>query len=106
MRTIFGSLFLLALSANAFAYNEGTFSCKNAEGLPDNTYKIENVAIAGATLPYVEINRFYKGEGGSPPAHFTIRGLAAVSTSDAGDVLSLASIRLEFKDGALLNCRK
>lgn len=106
MRTIFGSLFLLALTTNAYAYNEGTFSCKNAEGLPYNTYKIENVAVGSATLPYVEINRFYKGKEGNPPTQSTIRGLAAVSSSNTLEILSLASIRLEFKDGALINCRQ
>ena len=106
MRTIFGSLFLLALTTNAFAYNEGTFSCKNAEGLPNNTYKIENVAVGGASLPYVEINRFYKGKEGNPPTQTTIRGLAAVSASETLEILSLASVRLEFENGALVNCRQ
>jgi hypothetical protein len=106
MRTIFGSLFLLALTTNAFAYNEGTYSCKNAEGLPNNTYKIENVAVGGATLPYVEVNRFYKGKEGQPPTQSSIRGLAAVSTSESVEILSLAALRLEFENGALVNCRQ
>lgn len=106
MRTLFASLFLLALTTNAFAYNEGTYSCRNAEGLPNNTYKIENVAVGGATLPYVEVNRFYKSKDGQPPTQSTIRGLAAVSTSRSVEILSIAALRLEFENGALVNCRE
>jgi hypothetical protein len=105
MRIIFCSLSLLALTTNAFAYEEGTFNCKNLGGLPDNTYKIENVAVGGASLPYVEITRFFKGREGSP-AQSTIRGLATVSNSGGLEILSLASVRLEIRDGKLVNCRE
>jgi hypothetical protein len=110
MRIIFGSLFLLALTTNAFAYEEGTYSCKNAEGLPNNTYKIENVTVGSASLPYVEINRYYRNAEGAPPRHSSLRGLAAISTSGEGEnaieILSVASLRLEFKNGQLFNCRQ
>lgn len=106
MRITFCSLFLLAFSANAFAYNEGTYSCKNADGLPNNTYKIENVSMGGATLPYVEINRFYREKAGDAPSQVTIRGLATVSTAGTLEILSLAAVRLEFRDGMLGNCRE
>lgn len=110
MRLIFGSLFFMTLSASAFAYSEGTISCKNLEGLPDNTYRIENVNVGSATLPYVEINRYFRNREGQPPRHTTIRGLATVSSTgegeDAMEILSLASVRLEFRNGALFNCRQ
>ena len=106
MRTIFGSLFLLALTTNAFAYNEGTYSCKNAEGLPNNTYKIENVAVGGSTLPYLEVTRFYKGKEGQPITQSSIRGLATVSNSGSVEILSIAALRIEFENGALVNCRQ
>ena len=110
MRIIFNVLFLLSVTSTAFAYSEGTISCKNVEGLPENTYKIENVTMAGTTLPYLEVNRFYRGKEGQPARQSTIRGLAVVSSfsrgEDAVEILSLASFRLEFVNGELAHCRK
>jgi len=58
----------------------------------------------------VEINRYFKGKEGGAPLHTTLRGLAAVSTSGEGEnameILSVASVRLEFNDGQLYNCRQ
>ena len=110
MKFIFAFVSLLSLSTSAFAYNEGTFTCKNAEGLPGNTYKIENVSVAGASLPYVEITRHYKSTDGQP-ADTVIRGIAVVSSSERNgktkEILALAAVRLEFDDqGNLVNCRK
>lgn len=96
-------------SSTAMAYEEGFFRCKGAGTLPDSTYKIESVNLGAATLPYVEIQRFFKGVGGEPTAH-NLKGLAAVSTTTVSgkqkETLMVAAVRLEFEDGKLLNCRE
>ena len=109
MRIILSSILGLALSASAFAYPEGSFTCKTQEDLPLDNYKITNVSVAGSTLPFVEIDRYFRSPEGKPPRHSNIRGFATVSVGEnnAGPVeyLGLAALILEFRGGRLVGCK-
>lgn len=96
----------LAVSASALAYKDGTYTCKNAVGLPDNTYKITTQSIGDTGVPFVEIHRYYKnGEGKTNQVQ--IRGYAVVSKGDeVTELLALGNMRLEFNGDELYNCAK
>jgi hypothetical protein len=105
------SLVGLFISGAAMASIEGTYTCKNKVGIPNNNYKIENLSLsAGIALPFVEARRFYRrdpSDAGSPILETTIRGLGTlVSGSDGLTTLMIAAVRLEFRDNILLGCEK
>jgi|GEM_PF-1370144 len=99
---------LLFSAAQAFAYADKTYECKNLDGLPKNTYKFTTLSIApGVTLPYVEIHRFYRLSENQEIKESTIRGYATIIKTDPGyEVLQIAALRLEFDGDNLLSCRQ
>ncbi|MGZ5280059.1 MAG: hypothetical protein ACXWC9_08960 [Pseudobdellovibrionaceae bacterium] len=101
---------ITALSSSAFAYRDGSFSCKNIQDLPNNSYKITSVAIAGAgsvKAPYLEVNRFYLSSGAiAEVKHVQVSGFPTVVKSQDSDLLILGGIELEFQNGDLKNCQK
>ena len=109
MRFILSSLLGLTLSVSAFAYPEGTFTCKTQDDLPFDTYKITNISVGGTTLPLVEIDRYFRAPEGKPPRHSNIRGFASVSVGENSggpvEYLGLAALILEFRSGKLVGCK-
>lgn len=108
MRKALFSLVLLFSASNAWAYPTGTFSCRNLEGLPNNTYKIQQIDLGGVTVPHVEVTRYYKTGSETPPVieEVKITGIATVSKNSSSENLMIASLRLEFVNGALSGCRQ
>lgn len=97
----------LMLGTSALAYKDGTYSCKNDDGLPDNVYKISSQSVGGsATLPYVEIHRFYKNE--NKVVESVIRGVATVAhtSQERSETLMVGYIRIEFDGDDLYGCRQ
>lgn len=99
---------LLFSASNALAYPTGTISCRNLEGLPNNTYKIQDIDVNGVTLPYVEVTRYYKGGDANAPTieEAKIVGIATFSKGRGTENLMLAALRLEFVNGVLSGCRQ
>ena len=107
---LLASFFSLFVSFQAAAYAEKTYVCRNAtEGLPANTYKIQNVTAApGVTVPYVELVRHFAGADENSAVQQTrIVGFASVSTTTSGnEIMMIGALRLEFDGETLLNCRQ
>lgn len=99
---------VLAMALSSSAYQDGTYKCRNSQGLPDNRIKIETVSVTGETkLPLVESTRYYRlGDAPAPVKSATMKGFAVVSSTNDSDLLLLAALRLEFVDGRLLGCEK
>lgn len=97
---------LLFMSPAAFAYQDGTYTCKNAnKELPDNVYKFETVQIGSIQVPAVEITRYFKK--GTEMETVVIKGVASVHASSLNSsFVRIGSAVLEFKDGEFLNCKK
>lgn len=95
---------LLMASLSSFAYEDGTYSCKNTNpDVPDNTYTITTTAIAGVQVPVLDIKRYFKSEDGIN--EITIKGVAMVSRSKNTELIFLNNIHLEFVDNKIQNCR-
>jgi len=99
---------LTLVSAPAFAAVEGEYRCKNKDGLPDNVYKITNVAFSngGPVLPYAEIERNFRKDAASPLEQSRIRGFATEISHGNVTTIMIAALRLEFVDGKLFGCTK
>lgn len=90
-------------SYNAFSYVDGTFSCQNMEGVPNNTYTISTDASG---IPLVEASLYYKVKNKPEIAKYVLKGYATISTSSDGtDTLILQGITLGFNGNKLLNCK-
>lgn len=100
------AMILAATPAARAEVTEGTFRCANAAGLPDNVYSVRNMRLDGVNVPYVEINRFYRGSPGNQVEEVKIRGFAAVSEAAGSVTLMLAAVRLEFESGKLTGCKQ
>lgn len=103
---------LLALFAftQVQAYKEGTYRCKNMDGLPSNVYKVQNVSVgAVGSVPFVEVTRHFKTSSAKserPYVTAKIQGFAVQASSDAGlDILTVGHINLEFNGETMTNCR-
>jgi hypothetical protein len=98
----------ILIASSASAYAEKTYECANQPGLPKNVYKIKNVSLSGITVPYVEVQRYYRqdlGNENSAILESMIRGFATVASLEPGtEILFIAQIQLEFKGDVLLNC--
>lgn len=96
---------LLAVSAHA--YQDGTYRCKNTQGLPDNVYKISTISVGGEDgplLPFIEATRHFRN-GSGVIVQSKIKGLATLlSMADDKDTLMLGTIRLEFHGDRFMNC--
>ena len=92
-------------STSAFAYRDGTISCKNGRPeLPNNIYKIETVQVGSSSLPYVEITRHFKQGEGVQVA--TVRGFASIHSSKPGsELLQVGNLNLQFENGELFGCK-
>lgn len=99
------------MATQAFAYADKTYECRNVDGLPKNTYKIQSIMPApGVSLPYVEIHRFFHATPGdvhSKIIEASMRGYATVIQIEPGRTsLQIAALKLEFQGDTLLNCRE
>ena len=109
MKTVF--LFLSAiLSFSAMAYTTGTYNCKNSDAaFPPDIFKISDVDLNGAKVPYVEVTRHYRENIQEPKSRMlttVIAGFAAVSTTDTTEVFMVGSgLRFEFDNGVLFGCK-
>lgn len=102
---------LVLFTTPAFAYEDGVFTCKGADGLPANTYKIETVRLGpGLSAPHLEITWFFRGKKQGSVQRTDIKGMAAVSSTEADgvstEVLMLGAARLEFQNGELTGCKR
>jgi hypothetical protein len=95
-------------SSTAYADIEGEYRCKNIDGLPDNVYKITNIAVSegGPALPFLEIERNFRKDVGSPAKQSRIRGWATEIRSGDLTTLMIAALRLEFVGDSLSGCAK
>lgn len=101
-------IFLFAFaSLNVFAYEDRTFSCKNAHPeLPNNTYTIRVLTVDGVELPFVHAQRFHKYSDSEQISESSIKGFAVAATVGDREILSVNQLHLEFVDGELLNCKQ
>lgn len=101
------ALALILFSLNAFAYKDGTYTCKNGQGLPSNVYVIKTVDVGGVQLPYLELTRhFHKNlDPNAPVVTVHSKGFAMVSSIDGNDTLMLGSLRYEFEGDRLITCQ-
>jgi hypothetical protein len=113
MRSVILAFGLMLVSSSAFAYKDGLYSCKNIDGLPDNTYKIQSVSVDGLSrkVPYIEIVRHRRdkrsGDSNAPIVQTRIEGFATVASSSTGlEVLMVAAIQLEFEGDRLVGCKQ
>lgn len=106
MKTIILACLVFA-GASAFAYKDGTYSCKNVDNLPNNVYTISTAANG---LPYVDMQRFYHedvSDPQSPVEESHVRGLAAVATTSKGtEILFVGLLRLQFEGDQLVGCKQ
>lgn len=97
------AMMISLLSVSAFAYVDGTFSCKNVEGLPNNVYKVSTDA---AGVPMLEATRYYRQTETSPTTKTVLKGYAMVAESSEGvDALVLGGVTLDFDGDKLANCK-
>lgn len=102
--------FIALVMTQAQAYSEGTFRCKNTEGLPPNVYTIKKVDMGqGVSAPYVEITRYFKAKTPTEAPIVThMKGFAAHATSTESDldILMVGAIRIEWINGRPFNCKE
>jgi hypothetical protein len=101
---------VIGFSFSAFAYKDGTYTCKNAVGIPDNVYKIKTVTLieGGIQIPYLELTRhMHKSltDPNSPVIEIRNRGFATVVTTPDSEVLYLGGLHFEFVGDSLQNCK-
>lgn len=97
-----------ALGSSALAYQDGFYSCKNIQDLPNNTYKITSVTVPGtsAKAPFVETTRyFHVGDENSEIRQVQVSGFANVFKSNDGETLNLGNIELAFENGKMAKCK-
>lgn len=97
------AMMISLLGMNAFAYVDGTFSCKNVEGLPNNTYEIKTDANG---IPAVTSTRYFRYDENSPVLKTVLKGYALVAANSEGvDALVLGGVTLDFDGDKLVNCK-
>lgn len=108
--TSFALLLTLAAASTAHAWPERKFDCKNVEGLPNNTFEFKKLSVDGMDVPYVTVTRHYKGpmeNGVVTVRSSTVKGIATESLNSTGsEILMLGSLRFEFTNDELFNCRQ
>lgn len=101
---------IAVVGSSAFAYRDGSYSCKNIQDLPNNTYKITSVTVPGSAVgsaPYLEVNRYYNSVADSSKVtHVQLAGFPTVVKTQGSELLMLAGVELEFQNGELVNCKK
>lgn len=102
---------VLFASVVAQANTDGFYTCKNLEGLPDNTYKISTMSVGagGQSLPFIEASRFFRevpADRNSPIKESRLKGFASVSQMDTTIYMMVAALRLEFRADKLLGCER
>lgn len=104
----FLGLVLVFSSLSAFAYKDGTYTCKHSDTLPSNTYKIRTLSIAsGMTQPHVESTRYYRLEGDAPtapPRVATSSGFAILNRTAQTETLMVGYLQLQFENDRLTGC--
>jgi hypothetical protein len=108
MRFLLFCFTLAFASSTANAAIQGEYRCKNIDGLPDNVYKITNVAVSegGPALPFLELERNFRKDVGSPAEQSRIRGWATEIRYGEITTLMIAAVRLEFVGDSLSGCAK
>lgn len=100
-------LALALTSTPALAYDEGTFRCKNVEGVPDNVYVIKTLSVGDEAIPFVEITRHYRSGVAGLISQTKVKGFASEFSTDGGNSsLSIGTLRIEFRDGGIVGCRQ
>lgn len=101
------ALALTLFSVSAFAYKDGTYTCKNSQGLPSNVYVIKTLDVGGVQLPYLELTRhFHKNlDPNAPVQTIFTKGFAMVSSLEGNDILMIGALRIEFEGDQLANCK-
>lgn len=99
---------IAVLGSSAFAYRDGSYSCRNIQNLPNNTYKITSLTIPGSsvTAPHVQVNRYYKSSENSEVQHVEFSGFANVMKTNGGETLFLGGMELNFQNGDMANCQR
>lgn len=99
------------LGSMASAYEDGTYSCKNRNGLANDIYKVKTITIPGiekSGVPFIEMTRYYHenpSDVNSRVIENHISGFATkMSNSEGSEILQLAALTFEFDKNRLLNC--
>jgi hypothetical protein len=97
---------LLLLAPSAYAFQDGSFSCKNSNPeVPNNTYRVESVTLGGIRLPVLDIRRYQKK--GETIETLTIQGIGMVAgANESNYTIRLGTIGMEFENGEFVNCKK
>lgn len=111
IRKLVGSSLALLMSTAAFAFDVGSYACKNEAGVPDDIYKIRAVTVQGIgeELPFIEATRHFRSNRSDPNSVIkiaNIRGIASLVVSDDFTSMTVGAIRLEFINGKLGTCQK
>ena len=67
MKTL--SLALAVASMSNFAQaspQDGTYRCKNKQGLPDNVYTERTVSLGNVSVPHIEAARYFHRDPANP----------------------------------------
>lgn len=102
---------VLLSSISSFAYRDGTYNCKNRQGLPDNTYTLRTISVGESlNVPYLEAVRFYRdnaSDANSAIVESKLKGFAStITSSKGGETLILAAVHLEIENGIIKGCAR
>ncbi len=104
MRILISTMIAL-FSVSSFAYEDGTYSCKNANpDVPNSTYTLSTVNMGGVDIPVLKIVRYRASEDGRGFESTEIKGIPVYSKTGITEYMSLNRIYLQFEGDQLLNC--
>ena len=109
IRKIIISGLVSMMSTTAFAFDIGSYACKNGAGVPDDIYKVRVITIQGEELPFIEATRHFRSDRSDPNSAIkiaNIKGIASLVVSDDMTAMTIGAIRLEFVNGKLGTCQK
>ncbi len=110
MKNFLVLFFGILLCQSTLAYQDGTYECKNIDGVPANIYKVETVSLNGQiSAPYLTMTRYFLEKEGKIQT-VENRGFATVAQTlvdgKVYELLTLGSLAIEFSDNKLNNCKK
>lgn len=93
------------MGTSALAYTDGTYRCKNGDAtLGDRVITIKTVDSGAGPVPFVKIVRPLRE--GNGVTDLEISGFASYHKRGDSETMMIAAVRLDFKEGELLNCKK
>lgn len=99
----------LLLSATAFSFQDGTYTCGSRADFFEAIYKVTTLTIEGTQLPHFEITKNYFKKPTDPASKdrsFKISGIATVFTNeDSVETLVLGNIMVDLTAGRI-TCKK